>query len=255
MSTPGKCDLPWKPLAQWNRDDLARYEPDPNSTKWLKLIIHPELSLAVAAYYRAHPSETPEKKVRCLAGKYRKQTDCDLYVLRAVARWFLRNYALFDGLMLYVWLLCRPGQRFIDRLSAFSEMLMPRVFVSVWIGMLAICGSSPWTFLEALPPSGVNFIIWSCLAFALVYRVMHIGRRSTAGFWAIAGRSVVLSGYGWACGWALFAVFAWLYKQTPNQKLAQHVWETYRLLMPSAGSAVGVVLQELWDDKPISEPL
>jgi len=143
-------------------------------------------------------------------------------------------------------------------MAALGEALMPRVFVSVWIGMLAVCGSSPWAFFEALSPESRGLIIWLCLAFTLVYRVVHIARRSSAGFFAVAGRSLALSAYGWGFGWALFVLFVWLYRQAPgksDQEVARHVWETYRLLMPSLGSAVGVILQELWEDKPISEPL
>jgi hypothetical protein len=61
--------------------------------------------------------------------------------------------------------------------------------------------------------------------------------------------------WGWFWGWLVVRLFAWFFAAAADWSAARYVLENCQILLPSAGVAVGVVLQELWDEKPISEPV
>ena len=67
-------------------------------------------------------------------------------------------------------------------------------------------------------------------------------------------RGLFITGWGWFFGLALFLAFTGIYKWVDDAKGIE-VRDAYWALLPSLGSAVGVIVQEIWEEKPLSEPL
>ena len=139
-------------------------------------------------------------------------------------------------------------------MAGFLDLLMFRLIVTVWIGIVAICGASPWDFLGRLPPAGRYEVIGLCLGFATAVRCLEVSRRVPPSRLHTVWRALLLTGWGWLSGVGLVWVFTCIYA-TSIGGAAEAMWAKYWAVVPSIGSAVGVLVQELWEERPISEPL
>lgn len=264
--------LPSKPLGQWTVKDLKEARellyipgaPTPIDAateaarrRWLRLLIQPGLAVVIAAYCRGerldleeHVGELVEQVYPC------PEKADDPHNVHALSRWFLRNYAYGAALRMH-WKLLGASNRCCPWYVLVSEILLVRVIVSVLIGMLAVCGTSPWPLVTAL--HGHDAPLWwaagLCLGFALVYRILDVAKRTQSGLGTVVFRAAGLTMWGWFWGWLVVRLFAWLFAASEDPCTAAYVLENCQVLLPSAGVAVGVVLQELWDEKPISEPV
>lgn len=249
--TPGR---EFKPLENWTAGDLRDEYNDAKTNgqkarqTWLTFALNPKLSAAVRNLLRGE-AEAIEDHFWGHAERLKASDAADRYLLYKTARWFLRRFSIWRSGRLYCKLGLRGDPAFLVRLS---EMLMLRLVVSVWIGMLAVCGSSPWPVLNGLTPAGLAILAGSTGGFAVAVRSIQILGRSDCHWWWAFSRAFFLAAWGWI--WAAAIVWAGRFLITDS---AIRCWieKRYWFLLPSIGSALGVIVQELWQEKPISEPV
>jgi len=228
--------------------------------RWLHFAIRTDLAAVVSAIYRSEGRTDAEAHLFELAKRVHKdpQSAVEWHWRHLVAKWFLRKYAWWSAVVLS-WPLLWRGKD-VPRYVLAAELLMPRVAISVLVGMLALCGTSPWDLFGALSARcGTSLgAVGICLAFAMGYRVLDVAKRTQRHSGVIVWRSFWLTAYGWICGWLVVGLIAWLWEASGDSRAAHYVGDirgTYQFILPSAGCALGVVLQEFWEEKPISEPV
>src|ERR1017187_1390639 len=219
-------ELPSKPFGQWTVKDLKEardwlYRPaaptpiDPDTEakrrQWLRLLIQPGLAVAIAAFCRSEGRDLEKDVGEMVEQVYPcpERAD-DPHNVHALSRWFLRNYAYGAAFQMH-WKLLGATNRCCPWYVFVSEILLVRVIVSVFIGMLAVCGSSPWPLVNALKGHGAP--LWRaaglCLGFALVYRILDVAKRTQSGFGTVVFRAAGLTMWGWVWGWLVVRLFAW----------------------------------------------
>lgn len=230
------------PFDQWTAGDIKDGRETDPAVVFIGYATKPALLSALRARYKEKSEEeiktAMEEAVCAGAGP-----EC----IQRVGRWLLRNYALIDAWTLF---LRAPDVR------GFIDLLMPRLLVTVWIGILAVCGSSPWTFLDSLSSAAKITVIALCFGFSVLGRLLVVLRGTAPSTASAFERALFITAWGWLSGLVLLWIFTAVFGLSDGyREYARSIWRSYWAVMPSIGSAVGVLLQELWDERPISEPL
>ena len=225
-----------------DRELRERY-PEPGASSqvqrdWLMLLATPAAAPQMAELYRGAGRTEVEAHARSLSAA------CEGHYLHIVARWFLRRYALVEAARLY-WRMVRSQKTCCPRPLMLGELLMLRLIMSVALGMLVICGTGPWEVFRSLEGEKRLWFVTACVAAAWGYRALDAVKQCGR-LWRGAVRAAALTAWGWALGWlALKAYVRWFWPAA----------EAVTDVLPAAGLAVGVVVQDIWEDRPASEPV
>ena len=219
---------------KWGAKEISDTRANP--AEFLGYALNPRLLLALTQAY----GTGVEQEIRDAASTI---TDRRLQYRTGV--FFVRNYAIWTALLLFL-----KARNF----RGFKDLVLPKLIFSVWIGMLAICGSSPWDFLGKLHDGSKYAFIGTCITFSVIMRAFTVARRPVPSTLSAINRGLFITGWGWFFGLALFLAFTGIYQWVDDGK-GSGVRDAYWALLPSLGSAVGVIVQEIWEEKPLSEPL
>src|SRR5207302_6391390 len=115
----------------------------------------------------------------------------------------------------------------------------------VLLGMVVVCGTDPWRVFYSLSPEKRSVGALVCLGVAWGYRSLDAGKRCgkmSRAWW----RALVLTCWGGLWGWVALAFFARQFNPEAQQVIG---------IQLAVGLAVGVVVQDIWEERPISEPV
>ena len=232
------------PFELWTGAHLKEFMETPGRTplEQLNILLYPK----VAALVRRTYGEKLEEKVWALAKPLKPHDPLQELIMCRAGVWFLRQYSWWRTFQLYRKLLG------LSPVLLISQLLLVRLLVSVWIGMLVICGTSPWPVLMALDVRAQVTLAAVTCGLTWLLRFLYASGRSDAPSWLVATRALLLTGWGWF--WAA-AVLIGFGNVCGLPLVANAVCDRLWFLLPSIGSAVGVMIQELWEDRPVSEPV
>src|SRR5437867_2249724 len=165
------CDLSSlsnKPYAQWTAENIGELcggelEKPGFRRTLLKIALNPSFETAFRMWLRSKGKER-ETVVYSHAKSISAEEDPDRYLIHKAGVFLLRQAAWLRAAKLFWKLGSRKGSP--SPITLASELMMVRLIVGVPIGMLAICGSSPWPLLDSLNERGAMVLAVVCFIVA-----------------------------------------------------------------------------------------
>jgi len=248
--------LDYKPFSQWSSGDFEKLREDPGHLLFLQFAVKSALQRPIRAYFQKQ-GKSAETEIFDLARKHFLSDPPQPAWAEMTFRWFMGRYAFCRAVRFL--LEARGKMPTLDLLSLATDIFMIRIMVSVALGLVVLCGMGPWEFLSLTQYPERRVLIAAALLFSFLYRYADVGKQTDRGLFvkSLRASSMTLLAYAYGWFWVKSATVLLAFSQADRAKQllcdSAQRWDLW--ILPALGSAVGVVLQELWEEKPISEPI